>query len=171
MSEGTHRVTAGRAQALFLASLAVLLCLAVSLQLGTQAAAQAPAPAKPMEAKKEAGAAKKRVTNLRDPFRSPVSRNEEGMAGQALPPGKRGLVIAQLSVDGIIITPSDKIAVVNMRGRNRAYFLRERDEVWNGFVARITEDGVVFRERATDAFGSQFEREVTKQLTGSGAKP
>ncbi len=159
MRQGTHRVTAWRVQALFWASLAVLLCLAVSLQLGAQAAAQAPAPAK------------KRVTNLRDPFRSLVSRNEEGMAGQALPPGKRGLVIAQLSVDGIIIMASDKIAVVNMRGRNRAYFLRERDEVWNGFVARITEDGVVFRERATDAFGSQFEREVTKQLTGSGAKP
>jgi len=134
--------------------------------------AQAPAKAqKAPAAKKEAAkpAETQRVLQLRDPFRSLIQRGEEA-GGQPLPPGKRGLVITQLSVDGIVVTPTEKIAVVNMRGRNRAYFLRERDEVYNGFVARITEDAVIFRERATDAYGQTFEREVTKTISGLGAK-
>jgi len=119
------------------------------------------------EAKKDTG---RKITNLRDPFRSLAASREDAAAGEVLPPGKRGLVITHLSVDGIIIMPTEKIAVVNMRGRNRAYFLRERDEVYNGYVSRITEDAVIFRERATDAFGQTFERDVTKSITGSGAK-
>lgn len=135
---------------------------------GVLPAQEARKSAKPAaEAKKETP---RRVTNLRDPFRSLMARGEGAPGGQALPPGIRGLVIAQLSVDGIVIMPSEKIAVINMRGRNRAYFLRERDEVYDGYVARITEDAVIFRERAKDAFGQTFEREVSKPITGSGAK-
>lgn len=130
-----------------------------------QASGKAAKPA--AEEKKDAS---RKITNLRDPFRSLIDRTEAAGAGEALPPGKRGLVITHLSVDGIVILPNEKIAVVNMRGRNRAYFLRERDEVYNGYVTRITEDAVTFRERATDAFGQTFEREVTKTITGSGAK-
>ena len=145
--------------------------LALALVLagpGVLQAQKAEKPAKPAaEEKKEAG---RKITNLRDPFRSLMARPEEAGGGQPLPPGKRGLVITQLSVDGIVVMPNEKIAVVNMRGRNRAYFLRERDEVFNGYVARITEDAVIFRERATDAFGQTFEREVTKTISGSGAK-
>lgn len=144
---------------------------ALLLWLGGVPAAQAQA-AQAAAPKKQAAAkpAGKRVLNLRDPFRSLLMRPEDAAGGQPLPPGKRGLVITQLSVDGIVIMPDEKIAVVNMRGRNRAYFLRERDEVFNGYVARITEDAVVFKERATDAFGQTFEREVIKTLSGSGAK-
>lgn len=143
-----------------------LLALALAfLAPGVLPAQEAAKPA--AEAKKDSA---RRITNLRDPFRSLAAKPDEAGSGQALPPGKRGLVITNLSVDGIVIMPTEKIAVVNMRGRNRAYFLRERDEVYNGYVVRITEDGVTFRERATDAFGQTFEREVTKTITGSGAK-
>jgi type II secretory pathway component PulC len=139
--------------------------LAVPGELYAQQAEKSAKPA--AETKKEPA---RKATNLRDPFRSLLQRPEGAPGGQALPPGPRGLVITQLTVDGIVIMPNEKIAVVNMRGRNRAYFLRERDEVYNGYVARITEDAVIFRERATDAFGQTFEREVTKPITGSGAK-
>lgn len=108
----------------------------------------------------------------RDPFRSLLMRPEEMMAGgQALPPGKRGLVIAQVMINGFVATPTERIAVASMAGRNRAYFLREGDELFNGYVSKITEDGVVFKEKTMDAFGREYEREVVKQLTtGSGAK-
>ena len=145
-----------------------LLALALAfLAPGVLPAQEAGKAAKPAaEEKKDAS---RKITNLRDPFRS-LTAKTEATGAEALPPGKRGLVITNLSVDGIIIMPTEKIAVVNMRGRNRAYFLRERDEVYNGYVTRITEDAVTFRERATDAFGQTFEREVTKTITGSGAK-
>jgi hypothetical protein len=110
----------------------------------------------------------------RDPFRSLLMRAGDLAGGMPLPPGKRGLVVAQLSVNGIVATPTERIAVVNMAGRNRAYFLRERDELFDGYVARISEDGVIFRERTKDAFGREYEREVVKQLvagtTRSGAR-
>jgi hypothetical protein len=108
-----------------------------------------------------------RTVRLRDPFRSLVRKDEEEQ--QALPPGKRGLVISRLTINGIVAGREEKIAVVTMRGRNRAYFLRERDQVFEGYVARISDDGVVFKERTTDAFGTPYEREVTKRISGSGA--
>ena len=104
----------------------------------------------------------------RDPFRSLLVRPGEG-GTQVLPPGKPGLVIGQLVVTGIVVMPGDSVAVVSMSGRNRAYFLRERDELFDGYVARINEDSVVFREKSKDAYGRPYEKEVVKQLS-SGAK-
>ncbi len=93
----------------------------------------------------------------------------EDVAGKALPPGKRGLVIGQLSVDGIVVSPTELIVVVTMSGRNRAYFLREGDELYDGRVSQVTPDGVVFKQKAVDAFGKTYEKEVVKQISGSGA--
>jgi len=146
--------------ALLLAGVGLLLGLAQPP--GVQAQAADKKEAKKDTAKVAAG----REVKLRDPFRSLV-RKDEG-PDQALPPGKRGLMISRLTINGIV-AGAEMIAVVTMRGRNRAYFLRERDELYDGRVARITEDGVVFKERATDAFGTPYEREVTKQISGSGA--
>lgn len=106
----------------------------------------------------------------RDPFRSLLFRPGEAGGGPPPPPGKAGLIIGQLVVQGIVVMPTDAVAVVTMPGRNRAYFLHERDELYDGYVSRITEDGVVFREKSKDAYGRAYEKEVVKQLTGSGAK-
>ncbi|MFB3094772.1 MAG: hypothetical protein ACE10O_02815 [Candidatus Acidiferrales bacterium] len=126
--------------------------------LGLPAQAQESAPQKTKQSRP------RKPVNLRDPFRS-LLVSPEDMIKQALPPGKRGLVISQLTVDGIVVTPTARVAVVNMRGRNRAFFLRVRDELFDGYVAEILEDGVVFRERASDAFGRKYERRVVKPLT------
>lgn len=109
------------------------------------------------------------VVKRRDPFRSLLVSADQTAGGQPLPPGKRGLIIAQLSVNGVVTTPTEMIAVVTMAGRNRSYFLREGDELYNGTVGKISEDGVLFKEKTTDAFGKEYEREVVKQLTaGTG---
>lgn len=97
----------------------------------------------------------------RDPFRSLLIRPEQ--QAQALPPGKRGLVIAQMSIDGIIRSPGGMLAMVTSP-QKRTYFLREKDEVYNGRVERITSEAVIFSETAIDPFGKTFTREVVKRL-------
>jgi hypothetical protein len=82
-----------------------------------------------------------------------------------LPPGKAGLVIGQLTVQGIVRGVNGEwIAVVDNK-TNRAYFLYVGDELYNGTVTRIAENSAVFQERFTDAAGQQRSREVVKQLT------
>jgi hypothetical protein len=122
------------------------------------------------EAKKSSeAAAKGGVVKLRDPFRPLLAGPGGGGDDLILPPGNRGLVIARLTITGVVSTTEGMIAVVNMQGRDRAYFLREGDEVYKGHVRRISEDSVVFMEKATDPFGTEYEREVAKQIPGSGA--
>jgi len=153
---GTIRAAVGLA---LLALLAGVLLPAESEGQAAKAGAQAkPAAAKP-------------PAQRRDPFRSLLAPAGGPGGPASLPPGKAGLVIGQLSIVGIVMTPNDSVAVVSMPGRNRAYFLRERDELYDGYVSRITADNVIFREKSKDAYGRAYEKEVVKQITaGSGAK-
>ena len=82
-----------------------------------------------------------------------------------LPAGKRGLIISQLRVEGIVRenTTNKMIAVVNNQ-RNYAQFLGENDEVYNGVVSRITPDAVYFKENVLDQDGRVSTREVVKKL-------
>jgi type II secretory pathway component PulC len=85
-----------------------------------------------------------------------------------LPPGKRGLVIAQLRVEGIVRQEtSNKMIAVVVTSTDRAYFLHENDEVYNGVVSKITPDSVYFSENFRDVNGRMATRQVVKRL-GSG---
>ena len=55
------------------------------------------------------------------------------------------------------------IAVVT-NSLNKAYFLRENDPVFNGYVVKITGDSVVFQETIQDKLGKSFTREVVKRI-------
>ena len=82
-----------------------------------------------------------------------------------LPPGKKGLVIGQLQIQGIVRGINNEwVAVVDNKTK-RAYFLRQGDEVYNGVVTKIAENSVTFEETATDAFGRTRSREIVKQLS------
>lgn len=48
---------------------------------------------------------------------------------------------------------------------NKAYFLRENDPVFNGYVVKITGDSVVFQETVQDKLGKSFTREVVKRIS------
>ena len=56
------------------------------------------------------------------------------------------------------------IAVVT-NNLNKAYFLRENDPVFNGYVVKITGDSIIFKETVQDKLGKSFTREVTKKIT------
>ena len=86
-----------------------------------------------------------------------------------LPPGKAGLQVSTLRLDGIVRAPNGMIAVVS-NPQARTYFLREGDHLYDGSVEKITMDGVSFHEEGKDAFGKPVERQVNKRIysTSSG---
>ena len=100
----------------------------------------------------------------RDPFESLVGRQQAADAlAKNLPPGKAGLQITTLRLDGIVRAPNGMIAVV-ANPQQRTYFLREGDKLYDGTVEKISMEGVTFHEEGKDAFGKPVERQVSKRL-------
>lgn len=103
----------------------------------------------------------------RDPFKIPPPPGKGGISGIVgpLPPGKRGLVIDQLVLEGVVREDktNSMIAVVTNK-TDRAYFLRENDEVYNGVVSKITPDAVYFQENALQGNGRLTSHVVIKRL-------
>jgi len=100
------------------------------------------------------------MTGKRDPFFSPVV-SQAGGSGCAT--GKKCLEIGQINLRGVVKSENGFIAVVT-NTLNKAYFLREKDPVFNGYVVRITGDSVVFQETMQDKLGKAFTREVVKRI-------
>jgi Tfp pilus assembly protein PilP len=99
----------------------------------------------------------------RDPFESLLSRQKGGLDAKNLPPGKGGLQVSTLKIDGIVHGPNGMIAVVS-NPQQRTYFLREGDQLYDGRVDKIAMDGVSFHETGKDAFGKPVERSVNKRI-------
>ncbi len=104
----------------------------------------------------------KRDANRRDPFLSPVVTRVGG-GGAGCSGGKRCLAADSISLRGIVRSHDGMIAVV-VNAANKAYFLRENDPIFNGFVARITDDSMVLRETVQDVLGRKSTRDVVKKL-------
>jgi hypothetical protein len=165
----------------------MLAVLAMSLCLVSWAGAQAK-PAKKPAGKGKAAAAKaapaatapqpntgaapdaaktEPVVAKRDPFEPLV--NEKQPTHGPLPPGKAGLIIASVHVEGAVRMPSGMIAVVS-NPEQRVYFIREGDRLYDGEVQKIGLDGVTFKENSRDAFGKSVERIVTKRIYPSAGE-
>jgi len=102
------------------------------------------------------------LTGRRDPFVSPVVNRS--MTGSGCSTGKRCLAIDQIALKGVVKSDVGMIAVV-VNAVNKAYFLRENDPVFNGYVVKITTDSIVFKETLQDKLGKPFTREVEKKIT------
>ena len=106
----------------------------------------------------------------RDPFESLTSRQDAAAKNAAnLPPGKAGLQVGTLRLDGIVRSPNGMIAVVT-NPQSRTYFLREGDQLYDGKVDKIGMDTVSFHELGKDAFGKPVERQVNKRLYSSAGE-
>jgi AMIN domain-containing protein len=114
--------------------------------------ANASKPSKPEE-KKWA------MSGKRDPFFSPVVQTN----GSGCSTGKKCLEIGAINLRGVVRSDAGFIAVVT-NNLNKAYFLRENDPVFNGYVVKITGDSVVFQETIQDKLGKSFTREVVKRI-------
>ncbi len=102
----------------------------------------------------------------RDPFVSPIRNVSVGTGPPVLncSTGKRGLAIAELTVQGTAKDTDGKMMAIVAGGNHRSYFLRENDQICNGGVQKITADSVVFRESVTDTLGRQTTHEVVKKI-------
>jgi hypothetical protein len=132
--------------------------------------AKAPEPAK-VEKKEEIAAkgpaekpAEEKPVVRRDPFDTLLTKARASNAPpENLPPGKAGLVVDTLRIDGIVHGPGGMIAIVS-NSQQRVYFLREGDKLYDGDVQKIALDEIAFHENGKDAFGKPLERVVTKRL-------
>ncbi|HEY4053051.1 MAG TPA: hypothetical protein VGL74_04875 [Terriglobales bacterium] len=98
----------------------------------------------------------------RDPFISPVVTMSA--MGSGCSSGKRCLAIDQIALRGIVRSDNGMIAVV-VNATDKAYFLRENDPVFNGYVVRITGDSIVFKETFHDKLGKPLTRDITKTIS------
>src|SRR5205807_3800928 len=127
---------------------------AAKQQAGKQGKTPVPATGKPTaDASKKNDAPKPKaedkkwaMTGKRDPFFSPVVQQA---GGSGCSTGKKCLEIGQINLRGVVKSDTGFIAVVT-NSLNKAYFLRENDPVFNGYVVRITGDSVVFQETVQD---------------------
>ena len=99
------------------------------------------------------------MNGKRDPFFSPVVQQN----GPGCSTGKKCLEIGGINLRGVVKSDSGFIAVVT-NNLNKAYFLRENDPVFNGYVVKITGDSVTFQETVQDKLGKTFTREVVKKI-------
>jgi len=128
-----------------------------------------PAPAAPAKAAKDEGEPKTEkqedkkysMTGKRDPFVSPVVNRTMGSGCST---GKKCLDIEQIALHGVVKSDNGMIAVVT-NGLNKAYFLRENDPVFNGYVVKITGDSIVFKQNFQDRLGKPFTKDVVKRIT------
>jgi hypothetical protein len=107
----------------------------------------------------------------RDPFEAMIGHETAsvGKGGGPLPPGKAGLQVSTLRLDGVVRAPNGMIAVVS-NPQSRTYFLREGDQLYDGRVEKIAMDGVSFHEIGKDAFGKPVERQVNKRIYASAGE-
>jgi Tfp pilus assembly protein PilP len=127
---------------------------AASAFLATAAATNSADAAKPKPEEK-----KWAMSGRRDPFFSPVVQQQ----GSGCATGKKCLEINTINLRGVVKSDTGFIAVVT-NSLNKAYFLRENDPVFNGFVVKITGDSVVFQETVQDKLGKTSTREVVKKI-------
>jgi Tfp pilus assembly protein PilP len=135
-----------------------------------KSAAKKPAkPAAPAAGASAPAEAEAKVAR-RDPFESLVGRQKAAAdAAKNLPPGKAGLQVSTLRLDGVVKAPNGMIAVVT-NPQSRTYFLREGDQLYDGRVEKIAMDGVSFHETGKDAFGKPVERQVNKRIYSSAGE-
>jgi hypothetical protein len=140
----------------------------------------AKAPAAPKESAKTAAgnsanppvekAAEEKPVARRDPFDTLLTKARAGNAPpENLPPGKAGLIVETLRIDGIVRSPNGMIAIVS-NAQQRVYFLREGDKLYDGSVDKIALDAISFHEIGKDAFGKPLERVVSKRLYPSSGE-
>lgn len=113
------------------------------------------------DAVKDAQEKKWSMSGKRDPFISPVVSRA---GGSGCSTGKKCLEIGAINLRGVVHSDGGFIAVVT-NNLNKAYFLRENDPVFDGYVVKITGDSIVFKETMQDRLGKSFTREVTKKIT------
>jgi len=130
-------------------------------------------PSKPAEKpaeqaqKKEEGATAA-ASHRRDPFLALISATAVNVPIH-LPPGKAGLQVSTVHVEGIVRSQNGMMVVVT-NPQGRTYFLHQGDRLFDGRVEQISMDSVTFSESGKDPFGKVIERTVVKRIYPSAGE-
>lgn len=102
----------------------------------------------------------------RDPFRSLLKgrNNPDELTNQVRPPGLPGMMVEELTLEGIIDTPSGIMAFVLGRD-NVSYIIRPGTKLYNGEVKEIQQDRVIFRQQVNDPKQTRPYEEVVRVLS------
>ena len=108
-------------------------------------------------------------TKRRDPFLALISASAASSAHIVLPPGKAGLQVSTLRVEGVVRSQNGMLVVV-VNPQNRTYFLHQGDRLFDGRVDQVSMDAVTFTESGKDPFGKTIERSVVKRIYPSAGE-
>ena len=106
--------------------------------------------------------------NHSDPFLNPLLIKKEAASDEELsrglpPPGIAGTYIAQATLQGIVLRDNERVAVV--RGADkRAYFIREGDKLFDGYLKAIEIDFITLVRETKMRSGKTFTQDVVKRL-------
>jgi hypothetical protein len=110
-----------------------------------------------------------RSNNRRDPFLNPLllskksKKNDEEISRGLPPPGIAGTYIAQLAFEGTSFREDRRLAIV--RGADkRAYFLKEGDRLFDGYLKTIQIDSITLVRETKLRSGRILTQTVTKRL-------
>jgi hypothetical protein len=105
----------------------------------------------------------------RDPFISLLRVTEAPEILGPRPDGVPGLLIDEIEVTGVFVTPQGPVAQVQAADKAKSYLLHIGDDLYDGSVVAIRFDKgqvaeVVFRQDVRDPTAAKPFREVVKQL-------
>lgn len=106
----------------------------------------------------------------RDPFLSLLSRSGRLQQRGPRPEGVPGLLIDDITLQGVFMTPNGGVAQVHASAKSASYLLREGDRLYDGEVVdiRFKKDElaeVVFKQGVQDPAAIKPFREVIKTIT------
>jgi len=100
----------------------------------------------------------------RDPFESLLNARQPATEKGPRPEGVPGLLIDEVGVSGIFVTPDGAVAQVEAANKEKSYLVRVGDQLYDGEVVSISSDEVVFRQIVRDPTALKPFREVVKKL-------
>ncbi|MEL7061141.1 MAG: hypothetical protein AAGN46_14060 [Acidobacteriota bacterium] len=100
----------------------------------------------------------------RDPFRSLLRQKDLPEEERQRPEGIPGLLIDDLTIDGVFIQPEGPVAQVRAASEDTSFLLRPGDQLWDGDVVRIESDAIIFKQEVDDPTALKPFREVVKRI-------
>lgn len=100
----------------------------------------------------------------RDPFRSLLEARLAPELKGPRPEGIPGLLIDEVEISGIFVTPEGASAQVQAAQKEKSYLIRVGDQLYDGSVVAMNPNEVVFRQEVRDPTALKPFREVVKKL-------
>ena len=100
----------------------------------------------------------------RDPFESLLAARDRLEFRGPRPEGVPGLLIDEIDITGIFLTPEGPVAQVASADQEKSYLLRIGDQLYDGDVISITASEAVFKQIVDDPTALKPFREVSKKL-------